>query len=146
MISEYTIKIAWTHADHCFSMKMDSILHAIISLKSISIILCILLIIAAGAVWKPIRKLLNPCFNLKILQSFVPIFNEKTNLMLSNMDKEVNKGLIDISQYMFACTLDMVCGTYAHLVRIERFGESSLSIGLYKNAAFVLQRLQWAIM
>lgn len=72
----------------------------------------ILITFLAGAVWKPIRKLLNPCFNLKILQSFVPIFNEKTNLMLSNLDKEVNSGIFDISQYIFACTLDMVCGTF----------------------------------
>lgn len=56
------------------------------------------------------RKLMNPCFNMKILQSFVPIFNEKTNLMLSKLDVEVNGGVIDISPYMFACTLDMVCG------------------------------------
>jgi len=65
----------------------------------------------SGAVWKPMRKLMNPCFNMKILQSFVPIFNEKTNLMLSKLDVEVNAGVIDIAPYMFACTLDMVCAT-----------------------------------
>lgn len=67
---------------------------------------------SAAVVWKPIRKLLNPCFNLKILQSFVPIFNDKTNLMLNNLKKEVGTGPFDVAQYLHACTLDMVCGQY----------------------------------
>lgn len=66
----------------------------------------------AGAFWKPIRKLLNPSFNLKILQSFVPIFNEKTNIMIENLDKEAGNPWFDIGAYMHACTLDMVCGEF----------------------------------
>lgn len=66
----------------------------------------------AGAFWKPIRKLLNPTFNLKILQSFVPIFNDKTNICLGNLDKEAGNPNFDLSKYMHACTLDMVCGEH----------------------------------
>lgn len=47
---------------------------------------------------------------MKILQSFVPIFNEKTNIMLEKLDQEVGNNYFDVSEYMFACTLDMVCG------------------------------------
>lgn len=64
----------------------------------------------AGAFWKPIRKLMNPSFNLKILQSFVPIFNEKTKSMLQKLDKETGNANFDILPFMNACTLDMVCG------------------------------------
>lgn len=64
----------------------------------------------AGAFWRPIRKLLNSTFNLKILQSFVPIFNDKTNIMLENLDNEAGNSNFDLSKYMHACTLDMVCG------------------------------------
>lgn len=70
----------------------------------------------AGEYWKPIRKLLNPTFNLKILQSFVPIFNEKTNIMVKNLDKEAGNGTFDVSKYIFACTLDMVCGKYGNIL------------------------------
>lgn len=73
----------------------------------------------AGAFWKPIRKLLNPTFNLKILQSFVPIFNDKTNIMLENLDKEAGNPNFDLSQYMHACTLDMVCGELHSVLRIH---------------------------
>lgn len=71
----------------------------------------------AGAFWKPIRKLLNPTFNLKILQSFVPIFNDKTNIMLENLDKEAGNPNFDLSKYMHACTLDMVCGELKIILR-----------------------------
>lgn len=64
----------------------------------------------AGAFWRPIRKLLNSTFNLKILQSFVPIFNDKTKIMLEILDKEAENSNFDLSKYMHACTLDMVCG------------------------------------
>lgn len=70
---------------------------------------------SAGEYWKPIRKLLNPSFNLKILQSFVPIFNEKTDQMLRNLDKKAGQGAFDVSEYIFACTLDMVCGTASEI-------------------------------
>lgn len=64
----------------------------------------------AGTFWKPIRKLMNPSFNSKILQSFVPIFNTKTNSMLKKLDTEVGNTNFDILPFMNACTLDMVCG------------------------------------
>lgn len=53
---------------------------------------------------------MNPSFNLKILQSFVPIFNEKTKNMLEKLDKEVGNTNFDILPFMNVLTLDMVCG------------------------------------
>lgn len=53
---------------------------------------------------------MNPSFNSKILQSFVPIFNSKTETMLNRLDKEAGNPNFDILPYMNACTLDMVCG------------------------------------
>lgn len=93
------------------------------TLNSKMIILCeliVILILLAGAFWKPIRKLLNPSFNLKILQSFVPIFNDKTNIMLEKLDKEAGNPCFDLSQYMHACTLDMVCGKCKMGSQLER--------------------------
>lgn len=78
------------------------------------------LVRSAGAFWKPIRKLLNPTFNLKILQSFVPIFNDKTKIMLENLDREAGNLNFDLSQYMHACTLDMVCGECVCVVLLQK--------------------------
>lgn len=79
------------------------------------------MIVIDASVWKPIRKLLNPSFNMKILQSFVSIFNEKTNVMLEKLDKEVDQNAFDISPYMFACTLDMVCGKYFNTSQLGNY-------------------------
>lgn len=60
-------------------------------------------------VWKPQRKLLNPTFNNKILQSFIPIFNEKSQIFVDVLAQKVGNQAFDISKQVFACTLEMIC-------------------------------------
>lgn len=55
---------------------------------------------------------MNPSFNSKILQSFVPIFNGKTKTMLEKLDNEAGNNNFDILPFMNECTLDMVCGKF----------------------------------
>lgn len=64
----------------------------------------------AVSVWKPHRKILSGAFNLKILQSFVPIFNSKVKYLVRNMGEKVGQDYFDITPMMHACTLDMICG------------------------------------
>lgn len=62
-------------------------------------------------IWKPQRKLLNSTFNNKILSSFIPIFNQKSEVLAKNLDENIDsREMFDISKYIFECTLDMVCG------------------------------------
>lgn len=62
-------------------------------------------------IWKPQRKLLNSTFNNKILSSFIPVFNQKAEVLSKSLDLMVNTSeMFDISKNLFACTLDMVCG------------------------------------
>lgn len=60
-------------------------------------------------VWKPHRKLLNPTFNLRILQSFIPIFNEKSNLLVNKIQDEIGKEPFDIMEYFGKCNLETIC-------------------------------------
>lgn len=63
-----------------------------------------------GQTWKNHRKFLNPCFSLKILQSYMPIFNEQSCVMMDNMAaKAKSKESFNFYEYMDACTLDMIC-------------------------------------
>uniref|UniRef100_A0A1B0F058 Uncharacterized protein n=1 Tax=Phlebotomus papatasi TaxID=29031 RepID=A0A1B0F058_PHLPP len=62
-----------------------------------------------GQEWKNHRKNLNPCFSLKILQSYMPIFNEQAGIMMKNMSAKLNKGSFNFYEFMDACTLDMIC-------------------------------------
>ncbi|XP_055325509.1 uncharacterized protein LOC129579448 [Sitodiplosis mosellana] len=59
----------------------------------------------SSAIWKPSRKLLNPIFNLKNLQSSIHIFNEKTKMLVEEVRKEVGKDAFDIRPYAHACAL-----------------------------------------
>lgn len=62
------------------------------------------------ATWRSHRKMLNNAFNLKILQSFVPIFNEKVEYLIRNLNDRVNDDYFDITPMIHACTLEMICG------------------------------------
>lgn len=64
-------------------------------------------------IWKPQRKILNTAFNIRILQSFIPIFNAKVTYLVRNIGEKVEDDAFDISELMFACTLDMVCCKYS---------------------------------
>lgn len=70
-------------------------------------------------IWRPQRKLLNPTFNNKILLSFIPIFNEKSQILAKVLENKVGEKAFDISKQIFACTLEMVCCKFLHLFRYE---------------------------
>lgn len=55
------------------------------------------------------RKLMNPMFNLKVLEQFFPIFSERTNSLIKEMDKEVGKSAFNMLNYAAVCTLDSIC-------------------------------------
>ncbi|XP_050088506.1 cytochrome P450 4g15-like [Anopheles aquasalis] len=62
--------------------------------------------------WRLHRKLIQPSFKLSILQSFVPLFEQKANLMVRNLaTKEGKPEAFDIYRFMARCTLDMICAT-----------------------------------
>lgn len=67
------------------------------------------LITSKAKIWKPNRKMLNPCFNFNIIKSFLPIFNEESKTMIKVLEKNVGKGSFDMFRYGAACSLDMIC-------------------------------------
>uniref|UniRef100_A0A182WZG4 Uncharacterized protein n=1 Tax=Anopheles quadriannulatus TaxID=34691 RepID=A0A182WZG4_ANOQN len=67
---------------------------------------------APAPVWKVHRKHLSPCFNAKILASFVAIFNAKSTILVEQLRGYVKRGaLFNVYEYIAKCTLDMVCAT-----------------------------------
>lgn len=64
------------------------------------------LVIAGGNMWKTHRKILNPSFNLSILQQLIPTFDEKSKIFLKNLEKEVGRKEFDVYGYMSACSLE----------------------------------------
>lgn len=64
------------------------------------------LVLANGQMWKRHRKILNPAFNIGVLQSLIPLFDEKSRIFIDNLEKQVGKHRFDIYVYMSACSLE----------------------------------------
>ncbi|XP_052890475.1 probable cytochrome P450 313b1 [Anopheles moucheti] len=67
---------------------------------------------APASIWRVHRKHLSPCFNAKILASFVSVFNAKSAILVDHLALRMNeKKLFNVYEYISKCTLDMVCAT-----------------------------------
>lgn len=61
--------------------------------------------------WKILRKLITPSFGPGLLSSFVPIFNEKSSVMVEQMSKNVGKPQRDYYSEIVLCFMDTICNT-----------------------------------
>ncbi|XP_035219657.1 cytochrome P450 4V2-like, partial [Stegodyphus dumicola] len=55
------------------------------------------------------RKLLQPAFHSRVLENFIPSFNEHSSVLVNKLKTTINKPWIDITPMMTACTLDILC-------------------------------------
>lgn len=51
-----------------------------------------------------------PTFNQRILDSFVEVFSQQSEVMVQRMRVEVDGDEFDIFNYVSLCTLDIICG------------------------------------
>jgi cytochrome P450 family 4 len=54
--------------------------------------------------------MITPTFHFKILDSFVEVFSEKSEILISKLRKEVGSQGFDVYPYITKCTLDIICG------------------------------------
>ncbi|ETN66421.1 cytochrome P450 [Anopheles darlingi] len=84
------------------------------------------LLAAKYDVWKVHRKILNSTFNARILESFVPIFNDSSRRLIGRLDHYAqpgtDQGPCNILEYISACTLEMICRTSLGGKVLEREG------------------------
>ncbi|XP_022651607.1 cytochrome P450 4c3-like isoform X4 [Varroa destructor] len=64
-----------------------------------------------GGKWRLRRKMLTPAFHFRILEDFVPIFNEQAQIFASLLQPHADKRTVDIVPYITMCTLDIICET-----------------------------------
>lgn len=60
--------------------------------------------------WKTHRKALNPTFNTKIMNSFVPTFNRKANILVQQLERHIGTPF-DIYRPIFKALTDMIMNT-----------------------------------
>ncbi|XP_076317892.1 cytochrome P450 4V2-like isoform X2 [Tachypleus tridentatus] len=68
------------------------------------------LVTSSGNKWKMKRKLLTPSFHFRILDSFIPVFNKQSRILLKKL-KLMEGGSVDIVSMVTLCTLDIICET-----------------------------------
>uniref|UniRef100_A0A182FAN8 Uncharacterized protein n=1 Tax=Anopheles albimanus TaxID=7167 RepID=A0A182FAN8_ANOAL len=103
-----------------FGVEEDSFKNSHIDLK--------FLVLSTDHTWKSQRKALNPSFNVRILNSFIPVFIKCSNLLVNNLEKAVDQGgkMVSVLPYISKCTLEMVCGTTIGCDVLERSGKDTL--------------------
>lgn len=70
------------------------------------------LITLRSAKWKVHRKLLNPSFQYKIVNSFESIFNGHAKELVVQLEKMVDCEEFDILAMIKTCAIDTICGNF----------------------------------
>ncbi|XP_055605422.1 cytochrome P450 4c21-like [Uranotaenia lowii] len=61
--------------------------------------------------WKRVRKAANPTFNLRILHSFIPLFDTCCKRMIKRLKQNEDGATIDLFKYTLRASAEMVCVT-----------------------------------
>ena len=69
------------------------------------------LLVDGGDLWRRHRKHLNPAFYPTILQSFLPIFNNKSRILMKVLANHLNKDEFDVYHSISGCTLEALLST-----------------------------------
>ena len=71
------------------------------------------LLTSKGDKWKNHRRMLTPAFHFKILEDFIPIMSDMTQVLIEIMEEKVavNNGMVDnLADLMLNAALDTICG------------------------------------
>ncbi|XP_035214782.1 LOW QUALITY PROTEIN: cytochrome P450 4c3-like [Stegodyphus dumicola] len=69
------------------------------------------LLTSTGLKWKSRRRLLTPSFHFRILEDFLPVFNNHATVLVKKIRAQADKEYIDIIPLVILCTLDIICET-----------------------------------
>jgi len=84
--------------------------------------------------------MITPAFHFSVLDSFVEMFSEKSEILIRKLQKEVGSKGFDVCPYITNCTLDIICGehmgrhfhravypiTFLHVNNVYKLVEQSL--------------------
>ncbi|XP_054287591.1 cytochrome P450 4c3 [Macrosteles quadrilineatus] len=69
------------------------------------------LLTSSGPKWQKRRKILTPAFHFRILDDFIDIFREQSDIFVQKLQKECGQGPFNIFPYVTLCALDVICET-----------------------------------
>lgn len=66
-------------------------------------------------IWRNHRKMIQPTFNQKILQSFISIFQRNSLLLTKTFEKEINGPEFEISPHVAFMSVSNICGNLENI-------------------------------
>lgn len=91
-------------------------------------------------VWKKDRRALNPAFNPKMLHSYVPKINEKTNVLVDRLSSVITeKSDIDLYHMIFKSFMDIVIST---TMSVDMQMQSPCGDLFYRMAKLLMSNMQ----
>jgi len=71
------------------------------------------LLTSTGEKWKSHRRLTTPAFHFEVLQRFLEVMNEQTDVLIERINKQIDKGeeSTEIFSLITDCALDIICET-----------------------------------
>lgn len=72
--------------------------------------------ISWGSKWRCRRKMLTPAFHFRILEDFLPVMNEQAEVFVHCLEERIDTKF-DIVPRITKCTLDIICGECASVLR-----------------------------
>ncbi|XP_029723970.1 probable cytochrome P450 4d14 [Aedes albopictus] len=66
------------------------------------------LVTSLGKKWAQRRRIITPAFHFKILEEFLGIFKERTEVLVDKLKEQVGKGDVNIYEHVTLCTLDII--------------------------------------
>lgn len=70
------------------------------------------LLLNLGRKWHSRRKILTPTFHFRILEDFIEVFREQSDLLVDRLRCEVNNTGFNLFPYVTLCALDIICGKF----------------------------------
>ncbi|XP_044261196.1 cytochrome P450 4C1-like [Tribolium madens] len=83
------------------------------------------LLTAPVDIWKIRRKMINPTFNTKNLNSFVEIFGKHATYLANVFEENCGNESFDILSKLFSCTFDIACETLADVDNTTFHGQET---------------------
>ncbi|KAF4517606.1 hypothetical protein B566_EDAN002837 [Ephemera danica] len=95
--------------------------------------------------WHSQRKLLTPAFHFNILERYIPVFCEKTRILIVKLEAEIsaNPEGINIVPYITRCALDIICETaMGHAVNAQEGATSEYLSTIHKIEQLIYYRIK----
>lgn len=69
------------------------------------------LLTSEGQKWFTHRKMITPTFHFKILESFIDVYRENSDIMVRKLEEKAKTGEeFDVYPFITLCALDIICG------------------------------------